>query len=215
VTIAQVHNLADLGYFCDQLAEAGVEPRARDFDHYDMMHGVSRRVYFVQVRQDVAEYAADRMQQLVQATADQSESDADEWNLALNEHSALAAAGDAARQERHHSATVEHATSPTGRVPVGLAPIALALVAGGLAAWAARDSLDARGPVPTTTSSSLWKALEAPDQWMESPATAGTTQRRFQFDSRRRSLVVEQDFDGDGWYDSRREFLEQAHALFD
>jgi hypothetical protein len=85
--------------------------------------------------------------------------------------------------------------------PNMLRPLLFAAVAGGLAYWVGRSGV---GPPPAPTrADALWHVVaESPPFWSE--PTDGFARRRLRFDAATQSVIIDDDFDGDGHFDRRR-----------
>ena len=93
-------------------------------------------------------------------------------------------------------------------------PPRLVLIAGGLAATWVRGCSEP--PVAQQPGShpreQLWQALSESKRPMTTPAALVAPHRRLSYDAQRHRFVLEEDTDGDGVHDRRREFYEDGSA---
>jgi len=178
VTVARVNNLAESGYFADLLAAREIESQVEQFDDFSAVDGSWQRTYVIRVRQADGQSSADAIQEeLARAGSDE---DAGEFST----------------------------PTPSDFSPVAWMPLALMLIAGGLLYWNSRGG---RLPGPerirqVERSDALWRALTASEHPLIERNGAGDPQRTLHYDEQSDMLILDEDLDGDGLFDRRREF---------
>lgn len=196
VTVAQVSNLAELGYCEDLLFAAGIEPLLRDDDNFDALHGVWRGVYSVCVRASRAQEAADLLENHLSTAGENSDPGEDaptcdyqalDWSPSGRPDPLFA--GDLAGKN------------------ASWAPWLACFLAGGIAAWGGIScwqawQTDQRPMQP----SDFWRAIQTLDRPLESPLAAGGQRIVVHNDRHSHSVWIEEDRDGDGQFDIRRRF---------
>lgn len=201
VPIAQFVNVAEAGYFAEELAmriAAPVEVRAES--GCDGMDHVWRTEYRLVVLESLGDEASQALQEL----------------LAENRPEAEETAVDGGRPEFGWPtpSLVEGGRSerfeiePSPRSGVNWIPIVLTLTAGSAVLWALRSHLPnpLRDPPAAGPAADLWQALTESPEPLRQTVNAGRGTRELTFDARRRKFVLREDQDGDGRFERVREF---------
>lgn len=181
VKVARVSNLAELGFLEDVLADAGIEPRLDDDDNFDAVHGVWRGAYTISVRMSHADEAADLLDRHLGA-APETESAAHEQRAAM--------LPDPSAQSR----------------PASWNAWVAWIVAGGIVYWGGSWLVQVWKPHRAAMErSDLTEALEALGRPLVTPGE-DPPRAVLRTDRQGGTLVLEEDRDGDGRRETRREF---------
>lgn len=181
--IARFRNAAEAGFFLDELTRrlpitAEIAPR----ENFDAIHASWSTDFVLLVPRESALAAAECLQELVDQSADEKE----------NEDS---------------GATARNVHLPLGRVAI---PLSILIAVGALSFWLSQQfdrpggalaggARRAAAPVPRL----LQEMRASPGSWVQPiPGTPGT--RRVTFDRGTRTIIWEEDRDGDGKYEARR-----------
>ena len=178
-SIARLTNLAEVGYFADALETRGMPTKVRQHNEYSALDGTWRSTFILQVPQTDGVAAAE----LIEHELAQSADEAEDWDLAR-------AAGD---------------SGPPSFPAAPWKSLAMVLVASGLAYCAGHSGAD---QLPPRLQPSLWQALRESSSPLVTNGPPGTPRQRISFDPATGSILLEDDFDGDGRFDRLRQFQE-------
>lgn len=178
-SVARVASLAEVGYFEDLLAAAGIETAIHEREDFDAVSGIWNRSYVVQTSAEQAEEAVRLIQQELDAT------DAEDRSELPGEY-------DPSSSLRRSMALV-------------LVAGGLAYWGGKGAMEAVREPARAQ-PVAAQQAGALWRALSESEQPLVATQGAAGPQRVLRYDRQRNALYLEEDLNGDGRYDRRRAF---------
>ncbi len=182
ISVARLMSLAEAGYFADILADHGVQAQTRLAHDFSAVDGRWESVYVLQVREAEAELAAARIQ------------------------AALGKEDDLAHPE--HDADED---SPA--LPVIWRPLALMVMAVAVAYLAGRGVWNLRGAEPARAPSDrLWDTMMQIDRPFVSPPGRDGVRYRFRIDRTANAVILEQDRDADGLYESVRRFRQNAET---
>lgn len=193
--VARVGSLSELGYFEDLLIESGFNPRLLDDDEFDAMGGSWRGTYTICVPAQQAAEAAALIESHLMA-GDAEEDEYFEQSASQAQHGGRFGAGQRAARDRGDDADKS----------VSWTPVVACLLAGGLAYWGGSSLLEASRPAqPAHEQADLWQALEELDRPL---ATADGQRPRtvLRVDRHRHVIWLEEDHNGDGRVDVRRQF---------
>jgi len=182
VTVAQLGNLAEAGFFADYLAEQEIDVRLQQQDRFSAVDGGWDSDYFIQAPEGDAHRAARLIQQQLQSDGEEEGSEAyDPLGYPVLEES--------------------------GASLFPWKPLVVVALAGGMAFWMSQGGLVAlRGDPPPRRGEPLWRVLEQLEHPLTSPSAPGQPQRRLHYDSQQELLYLDEDHDGDGFYEHRRRF---------
>lgn len=182
-SVARLSNLAEVGYFDWLLQSYGIPARVHERDDFDAVDGGWHKAFVLQVPDGHALEAS----RVIEAELEQAAT-SDE------------AAGTADGEEQD--------------TQVLFWPLALILVAGGLVYLADRGALPFVRPAePVTRRDTLWNAIKELPVPLVTDGAAGNRRRALYFDRQRQSFVLQDDIDGDGFFDRRREFNADGIAV--
>ena len=177
VPIARVTSLAEVGFFVERLEGESIESRVDELEDFDAVSGLWEKAFVIRVPQDHGQRAVSIFRSELSETSE-SEDDFGE--------------APAATDDEGRSVWI---------------PLVLILVAGGLVYLAARG----RSPMPAEKRAdrrqpTLWQALSESEEVFQTERRPGKEHRSLRYDKRRRVLRLDEDLDGDGRVDRRREF---------
>ena len=176
VPIARITNLAEVGYFADRLDAMNVETDIVQHDEFSAVDGSWSSRFILRVRPEHTAAATELLRREM---------------------------GGARRQWAGEN-DPDPAAKPLASA-ASWTPLVLVLMAGGLAYCAGRNSA-----LPWTAhvdaASSLSAALCESTAPLTSSPAPGQPGRRLRFDPASHSVLLEEDFDGDGSYERRRQF---------
>lgn len=180
--VARLANLAEVGYFADTLEGAGIATNVLQHHEFSALDGRWDTVFVLRVSTQEAQRAAQLMREELAHYGEEPEPGGDDWP----------------------AEQLEKQAAPRGNL---WTPVMLMLVAGGIAYFAGRGSLTR--PAPPSSPEALMEALTETDRpiSMEGPAGQVGGTRRLRYIPRTRTILLEEDRDGDGRWDRRQQFL--------
>ena len=186
VPIARMANLAEAGFLCELLISKDVPAKLDQLNDFSTVDGSWQTLFILRVPPDLRTRATDLLRDEV-ATFNAEENDDNSRDTA-------------------HSETIRSMPRPRIASVAG-SLLLLAMVA--MSSYAAGRAMGrpSRGPA---ISSKLWQAISETNQPLIAIWPDGKLQRRLRFDRDRQTLILEDDRDGDGRFDSRREFREDS-----
>lgn len=189
--IARFHHAAEAGYFADLLQQQQIDAEVRQHQDFSALDGARPMVFVLLVPAEESLAAAELIQQELQADS----------------------SDDAEGSSRLLTGQLSTGELRTGEPLRWWQPVALMLVAGGIACWAG-GTLEATRTPAFPSGGPLWDLLSESDQPLVGRDEQGQARRRVRFDQRQRRLIVEDDQDGDGRFETRRIFFHpgERHA---
>ena len=187
VHVARFRNAAEAGFFADELEDRLQVPvRLQAEENFDALTGYWANRFVLLVPENAGVSAAALLREIVE----QTEGDEDE--------PLMASAGPPDLQRRRPGA------SPSG---INWVPIVLTLAAGSAAIWGIRKLNEApkpnAGPVPVNgREGQLWNTLGLPNGGWSLKHEEIPGRRRLRIDAQRGLVVIQEDADADGIYES-------------
>lgn len=182
-SIARLASLAEVGYFADLLDGREISTNVRQHNQFSAVDGGWQTTYYLQVPQILSAEATEALQRELEEMAN----------------------------HKDYNDTEEADKQPTPAI-ASWRPVVLVLVVGGIAYCAGRGGLQ-RPPAPPKSTDSLWQVFtEAPSPW-EYSAGLDEPRRRLRYDDQTNRILLEEDFDHDGQFDSQRWFRQGELAV--
>lgn len=185
VAIARLTNLAEIGFFADTLEGDGIATNVVQHDEFSALDGSWHSIYILQVPRRDAAAATQRLKDELAALEGQQS-----WDAPEEDGSQRAAAAGSIWK-----------------------PVVLVLVASGMAYFAGRSGFQ-QPPRFVPAKDSLSQALGETTVPLATERVAGRHWRQLRYDEPTRSIVLEEDFDGDGQFDRLRQFRD-GHLVAD
>ena len=199
--IARLSNLADSGYFSDLIAAQEIDVQVKEVDEFNALLGLWEATFVLQVPRDDARRAAELMNQHLEASGDSQQDKRgshDSFGQNTHETSETTSPGPHEVMWPEPSAT---AVTPIWK------SVVLVLVAGGLAyglgRTAGRRDVEA---VPKADHDRLWQVLSRPGETWVNDSLPGRPKYRLHCEPGSDRIVLDEDMDGDGRYERRRQF---------
>jgi hypothetical protein len=183
VSIARLSDLAEVGYFADVLESDGIATRVRQHDEFSAVDGSWKSIFILQVTPDCSSKAARQLREVLDRTSDDPQEVGAEG--AVVDRLSLDDPSDAG-------------TTALWK------PVVLILIAGSL--FYTTRSVNRADRKHPPSSSALWDALTESDRVLSTGTAPGQPGSRLLIDRRSRTVLLQEDFNGDGRSDRTRCF---------
>ncbi len=185
VSVARFTSVAEAGYFADRLTAEQIDCQVQECGDFNAVHGFWERAFVLRVPAESGTRAA----QMV------------EMEIAREEGIGGAEAAPRYRRSREGA--------PSLVAPVVLFALGLSALAGAIAYTAMPWALKwvaSRQPVAPTSDSALWQALVEAEGPLVEASAPGKKRRALWHDRNSGRIILDEDSNGDGRIDHRREF---------
>ena len=196
VQVARFNNTAEAGFFADELDRLQIPVRLHVEENFDAMAGHWRHRMVLLVPESAAASAAAMLREVLEQTDDEPE-----------RRTVASEAGLNSEVDPWDAPGYETAESASPQSGINWVPIVLTLAAGSAAIWGVRKLNEApkpnAGPVPVNgREGELWNTLRLPNGGWALNHEEIPGRRQLQIDARRGLVVIQEDADADGVYES-------------
>lgn len=204
VQVARFNNAAEAGFFADELQDRLQIPvRLRVEENFDALTGYWANRIVLLVPESAGPAAAALLREVLEETEGE-------------EDPTVAAAGHSPEIDSWSGAGGDPAESVPPQSGINWVPIVLTLAAGSAAIWGVRKLNEApkpnAGPVPVNgREGELWNTLRLPNGGWTLNHDEIPGRRQLRIDARRGLVVIQEDANGDGVYESELRLRPVAH----